>query len=235
MTNFTEQYAKVDGEVKQRTKFQSFKMKIFAGTKRIFDVSLALIGIIILLPLFLIIALAIKLDSKGPVFFKQQRSGKFGKPFTLYKFRSMVIDNDVHDFSKGDQHTRVGKFLRKTSLDELPQLFCIVQTKMSFIGPRPWIEDYYTNMNETQRHRCDVRPGITGLAQVKGRNDISIFDKISYDLEYIENYSLKQDLKIIFLTIITVFTKKGADAGKGTINNELNDLKNTRSCNNGIS
>ena len=138
----------------------------------------------------------------------------------------MVVDNDVHDLSKKDQHTRVGNFLRKTSLDELPQLFCILQTKMSFIGPRPWIEDYYENMTETQRHRCDVRPGITGLAQVKGRNDISIFEKISYDLEYIENYSLKQDLKIIFLTIVTVFTKKGVDAGKSTINNELNDLKN---------
>lgn len=228
MTNFTEQYAKVDGQVWKRTKFQSIKMKFFAGTKRIFDVTLALIGIILLSPLFLIIAIAIKLDSKGPVFFKQQRTGKFGKPFTLYKFRSMVVDNDVHDFSKSDQHTKVGNFLRKTSLDELPQLFCILNTKMSFIGPRPWIEDYYTNMTETQRHRCDVRPGITGLAQVKGRNDISIFDKISYDLEYIEHYSLKQDLKIIFLTIITVFTKKGADAGKGTISNELEELKSQK-------
>ena len=223
--NFTEKYTKVDGETWSRTRWESIKMKIFAAIKRIFDVSLALIGLIILSPLFLIIAIAIKLDSKGPVFFKQQRTGKFGKPFTLYKFRSMVVDNDVHDFSKGDQHTKVGKFLRKTSLDELPQLICIVQTKMSFIGPRPWIEDYYKTMNDIQRHRCDVRPGITGLAQVKGRNDISIFEKISYDLEYIENYSLKQDLKIIFLTIVTVFTKKGVDAGKGTISNELEDLK----------
>ena len=225
MVNFTEQYAKVDGQVCRRTKFQSIKMKIFAGTKRIFDVTVALIGLIILLPLFIIIAIAIKLDSKGPVFFKQQRTGKFGKPFTLYKFRSMVVDNDVHDFSKGDKHTRVGKFLRKTSLDELPQLICIVQTKMSFIGPRPWIEDYYEIMNETQRHRCDVRPGITGLAQVHGRNELNIFEKIGYDLKYIENYSLKQDIKIIFLTIKTVFSKKGVDAGKGTINNELKDLE----------
>ena len=225
MSNFTEQYAKVDGQVWKRTKFQSIKMKCFAALKRIFDVSLALIGIIILLPLFIIIAIAIKIDSKGPVFFRQQRTGKFGKPFTLYKFRSMVVDNDVHDFSKGDQHTKVGKFLRKTSLDELPQLFCIVQTKMSFIGPRPWIEDYYKYMTETQRHRCDVRPGITGLAQVKGRNSISIFDKISYDLKYIEDYSLLQDIKIIFLTIGTVFTKKGVDAGKGTISNELEELR----------
>lgn len=225
MSNFTEQYAKVDGQVWKRTKFQSIKMKCFAAIKRVFDVSLALIGIIILLPLFIIIAIAIKIDSKGPVFFRQQRTGKFGKPFTLYKFRSMVVDNDVHDFSKGDQHTKVGKFLRKTSLDELPQLFCIVQTKMSFIGPRPWIEDYYKYMTETQRHRCDVRPGITGLAQVKGRNSISIFDKISYDLKYIEDYSLLQDIKIIFLTIGTVFTKKGVDAGKGTISNELEELR----------
>ena len=219
MSNFTEQYTNVDGKVWKRTKFQSIKMKCFAAIKRIFDVSLALIGIIILLPLFIIIAIAIKIDSKGPVFFKQQRTGKFGKPFTLYKFRSMVVDNDVHDFSKGDQHTKVGKFLRKTSLDELPKLFCIVQTKMSFIGPRPWIEDYYKNMTETQRHRCDVRPGITGLAQVKGRNNISIFDKISYDLKYIGH--VMQYLGVSELTFV---------AEDGTvIHYEIKQLQNNKS------
>lgn len=222
---YMEEYINSQGQVYQRTKFQSIKMKIFAATKRIFDVGLALIGLIVLSPLFLIIAIAIKLDSQGPVFFRQQRTGKDGKLFTLYKFRSMEIDNDVHDFTKKDMHTRVGKVLRKTSLDELPQLICILQTKMSFIGPRPWIPDYYENMNEVQRHRCDVRPGITGLAQVKGRNDIDIFKKIDYDLKYIQNYSFVQDIKIIFLTIKAVFTRKGVDAGKGTISNELNDLK----------
>ena len=173
----------------------------------------------------LIIAILIKLDSKGPVLFKQIRTGKYGKNFNIYKFRTMVANNDVHDFSKADEHTKIGKFLRKTSLDEIPQLISIAVGNMSFIGPRPWIPDYYENMNETERHRCDVRPGLTGLAQVMGRNNISIHDKIKYDLEYIKNYSLKQDIKIIFLTIKVVFTSSGVDAGKGTIENEIKALK----------
>ena len=193
--------------------------------KRIFDVFFALLGLIILSPIMLIIAVAIKLDSKGPVFFRQIRSGKNGKPFKMYKFRSMPINNDVHDFSKEDVHTKVGSFLRKTSLDELPQLINILKMEVSFIGPRPWITDYYDNMNEEQRHRYDVLPGITGLAQANGRNAINIFDKINYDLEYVKNYSLFMDIKIIFLTVKAVFSQKGADAGKGTISNELNDLK----------
>ena len=139
----------------------------------------------------------------------------------------MVANNDVRDFSKADNHTKIGKILRKTSLDELPQLFSIAIGKMSFIGPRPWITDYYDNMNEKQRHRTDVRPGLTGLAQCMGRNNITIIDKINYDLEYIRNYSLVQDVKIIFLTIKCVFTGSGADAGKSTIENELDVLKRT--------
>lgn len=225
MDNFIEQYTKVDGEVHKRTKFQSIKMKIFAGSKRVFDISLALIGIIILSPLFLIISIAIRLDSKGPALFKQTRIGKHGKPFTLYKFRSMVIDNDVHDLSTADRYTKVGRFIRKTSLDELPQLFCVVKNQMSLIGPRPWIEDYYTNMTDIQKHRCDVRPGITGLAQVKGRNNISVIERINYDLEYIEKYSLSQDLKIIFLTLITLFKNEGLVDNKKNMSNDLNSLK----------
>ena len=173
----------------------------------------------------IIIALIIKIDSKGPVLFRQIRTGKRGKTFTMYKFRTMIANNDVHDFSKADQHTKFGKVLRRYSLDELPQLISIATGKMSFIGPRPWITDYYDNMNEIQRHRYDVRPGLTGLAQVMGRNAITIFDKIKYDLEYIKNYSLSQDIKIIFLTIKAVFTAKGADAGKSGIEKDINDLK----------
>ena len=198
---------------------------IFAGVKFIFDRSLAIFGLIISFPLMVIIGIFIKLDSKGPILFRQERTGKNGKSFYIYKFRTMVANNDVHDFSKGDKHTKIGKVLRKTSLDELPQLISIATGKMSFIGPRPWITDYYENMNEEQRHRCDVRPGLTGLAQVKGRNDVSIFEKINYDLEYIYNYSLFQDLKIIYWTIKVVFDGSGADAGKDTISKELRDLK----------
>jgi len=204
--------------------FKKILLVSFAGFKFISDRLLSIIGLIISSPIMLIIAIAIKLDSKGPVLFKQERTGKDGKNFYIYKFRTMVQSNDVHDFSKQDKHTRVGKILRKTSLDELPQLFSIAIGKMSFIGPRPWIPDYYENMNERQRQRNAVRPGLTGLAQCMGRNGISIFQKINYDIEYIENYSLKQDLKIIFLTVKTVITGSGADAGKNTIKNELYDL-----------
>lgn len=137
----------------------------------------------------------------------------------------MVASNNVRDFSKKDEHTKVGNFLRKTSLDELPQLFNIFLGKMSFIGPRPWITDYYENMNKRQKHRVDVTPGLTGLAQVNGRNNITIIKKINYDLEYIDNYGLYQDIKIVFLTIKIVLSKVGSDAGKSTIKNELEDLK----------
>jgi len=151
----------------------------YSVVKRIFDTSVALFGLLVAAPIMIIIALAIKLDSEGPVIFKQKRTGKYGKVFEVWKFRTMAANNDVHNFKKADQHTKVGTFLRKTSLDELPQLFNIVFGEMSFIGPRPWITDYFDNMNEEQRHRVDVTPGMTGLAQAKGRNNISIFDKIN--------------------------------------------------------
>lgn len=227
--NYLESYVNLDGEVKKRTFVEAIRVKLFAGIKFLFDRIVAILGLIIASPLMLIIAITIKIDSKGPVLFKQIRTGKYGKEFTMYKFRTMVENNDVHDFSKSDEHTRIGKILRKTSLDEIPQLFAITTGKMSFIGPRPWITDYYKNMNEAQRHRCDVRPGLTGLAQINGRNNISIFEKIDYDLEYIKNYSLLQDISIIFLTIKAVFTGSGADAGKATIQNEIEQLKEKNS------
>lgn len=198
---------------------------MYKYVKRILDLIVAITLFIIFLIPMIIISILIKLDSKGPVLFKQERTGKNGKPFNLYKFRSMAVDNDVHDFSKQDNHTKVGDILRKTSLDELPQIINILKGEMSFIGPRPWITDYYENMTEEQRHRNDVLPGITGLAQAKGRNNITIFDKINYDLEYVQNYSFIQDVKIVFLTIKTVLSKEGADAGKGTIQVELDTLK----------
>lgn len=225
--NILECYIGLNGKKKQRTLVKTITVTIFAGIKFLFDRLMAIFGLIIASPLMLIIAIAIKIDSKGPVIFKQERTGKNGENFYIYKFRTMVANNDVRDFSKADNHTKIGKILRKTSLDELPQLFSIAIGKMSFIGPRPWITDYYDNMNEKQRHRTDVRPGLTGLAQCMGRNNITIIDKINYDLEYIRNYSLVQDVKIIFLTIKCVFTGSGADAGKSTIENELDVLKRT--------
>jgi len=203
----------------------NIKKSIYEVIKRIIDILLSLLGIIITLPIMIIIAIAIRIDSEGPIIFKQERTGKYGKNFNVWKFRTMVASNNVRDFSKKDEHTKVGNFLRKTSLDELPQLFNIFLGKMSFIGPRPWITDYYENMNKRQKHRVDVTPGLTGLAQVNGRNNITIIKKINYDLEYIDNYGLYQDIKLFFLTIKIVLSKVGSDAGKSTIKNELEDLK----------
>ena len=223
--NYIEKYVDIEGNIREKKYIERIKMIIFAGTKFMFDRVLAILGLILLSPIILIISVLIKIDSKGPIFFKQERTGKNGEDFYVYKFRTMIAENDVHDFSKADKHTKIGEILRKTSLDEIPQLWSIATAKMSFIGPRPWIPDYFNNMNEIQRHRYCVRPGLTGLAQAMGRNDIDIFKKIRYDLEYIENYSFAQDIKVIMLTIREVFTTKGADAGKNTIQKELEDLK----------
>ncbi len=193
--------------------------------KRIIDFLMALSILILFLMPMIIIAVAIIIDSKGPVIFKQDRTGKNGKIFKMYKFRSMVAENDVHNFKEKDKYTKVGKFIRSLSLDELPQIINILKGEMAFIGPRPWIPEYYENMNKEQRHRCDVLPGITGLAQVKGRNNLSIIEKINYDLEYVRNFSFKQDVKVFFLTIKAIFVKDGVNAGKETIKDELDILK----------
>ena len=224
-TNYLISYVNLDGKEYIRTGLRKITVVIFAGFKFLFDRIFAAIGLVLLAPLFMLITLIIKLDSKGPALFTQVRTGKGGKNIRIYKFRTMVAGNDVHDFSKGDQVTRVGNFLRRTSLDEIPQLISIFKGDMSFIGPRPWITDYYYNMNETQRHRYSVRPGLTGLAQANGRNAINIFDKIKYDLEYIEKYSMMQDIKVVLLTIKSIFKGTGTDAGKGGIQKDIEDLK----------
>ena len=193
--------------------------------KRMLDVVFSLVLIILLLPLFLIISLLIKLEDGGHVFFKQLRSGK-DRDFYMYKFRSMKENNDVHNLKEKDCVTRVGNFLRKTSLDELPQLINILRGEMSFIGPRPWITDYAKYFTSNQMRRLEVLPGITGLAQSSGRNDISIIEKIKLDVEYVDNVSLLMDIKIIFKTISSVFSKKGNNSDKFAIQNELDVLKN---------
>ena len=143
----------------------------------------------------------------------------------MYKFRSMVADNDIRDATCNDKYTRVGKFIRRTSIDELPQLINVVRGQMSFIGPRPWIVEYWENMNEIERGRAAVRPGITGLAAAKGRNGLNVFEKIGYDLEYVRNFSFRQDVKVVFLTIGTVLKGDEVDAGKGRIHDDIKDLK----------
>ncbi len=203
------------------------KSQIYHYVKRVLDLTMAVIALIILSPILLITGIAIKLDSKGPVIFKQKRIGKNGKIFSIYKFRSMAADNNEFDLNTPDKHTKVGDFIRKTSIDELPQLINIIKGDMSFIGPRPWTPMYYENMTEKQKHRYDVLPGITGLAQASGRNCTSVIDRINYDLEYVDNYNLKSDIDIIFKTLkVVVCKQEGADGGKGTVQNDLDLLRN---------
>ena len=197
----------------------------YAILKRVMDFVLSACFLVILSPMFLIVAILIKIDSPGPVFFRQERTGKNGRVFRICKFRSMAVDNDMRDASCEDKYTRMGRVLRRTSIDELPQLFNVFFGQMSFIGPRPWVVEYWENMNEIERGRAKVRPGITGLAQAKGRNGLSVFEKIGYDLEYVEHYSLGQDIKVVFLTIATVIKGEEVNVGKSGIRDEIGALK----------
>jgi len=193
--------------------------------KRIFDIILSIIGIVILSPIYILIIIAIKLDSEGPAIFKQVRVGVGEKEFTIYKFRTMIVNaeskrtldinpNDIENFvfqSKSDNRiTKVGDILRKTSLDEIPQLFNVLFGTMSMVGPRPEIPDVVKYYPETYRQRLMVLPGITGLAQVSGRGEIELGKTIYYDLKYIKEFSLLLDLKIIIRTFYNVVKKEGA-------------------------
>ena len=187
------------------------------GIKRLLAVVLSLCGMICLSWLFLILAVAIKLDSPGPVFFKQKRVGIGKKHFYILKFRTMRIDTPhdmpTHLLHDPDQYiTRMGRFLRKTSLDELPQLWNIFVGDMAVIGPRPALWNQYDLLAERDKyHANDVRPGLTGWAQINGyRGDTSIRKRIEYDLFYIENWSLALDIKILFMTIFKGFVNKNA-------------------------
>jgi len=186
--------------------------------KRILDIFLSLLFLIILIPIFLIIIILILLIDRNKIIYKQIRTGKNGKDFYIYKFSTF----------KNGNVTKFGKVLRLLSFDELPQIINILKGDMSFIGPRPWIKDYYENMNINQRRRVNVLPGLTGLAQVNGRNDISIFDKINYDLEYVDNISFLLDLKIIFKTIKVVICKEDAKVIENNIEKEIIDLKKNK-------
>ena len=180
--------------------------------KRIFDIIISIFSIIVLLPLFLVFSIIIKLID-GRVLYKQVRTGRSGKNFVIYKFCTM----------RNEEITRFGSFLRKFGLDELPQLFNILKGDMSLIGPRPWITSYYKNMNNNQKRRVEVRPGLVGLAQLKG-NNIDVFKKIDYDLEYIDSLSFVLDLKIIIKTAIIIFGNKHTEIKDFEIKNEINEL-----------
>ena len=195
--------------------------KFQLAIKRIFDIvsSFALILVLTVIPVLLIIAIAIKVTSKGPVVFKQERIGKDGKAFYIYKFRTMLIpeesyDKDGNPLGNYERITKVGAFLRKTSLDELMQLFNVLNGTMSVIGPRPTLRYQVEKYTDEQRRRLEMRPGITGWAQVNGRNDLSWAEKIRYDIEYIDNFSIWMDIKILFKTVGIVFGRKGIEFTK---------------------
>lgn len=179
--------------------------------KRLLDILLSLIGIILLSWLYLLLFILVRVKLGSPVFFKQQRPGKNEKIFTLYKFRTMTDARDENGTLLPDEVrlTAFGKMLRSTSLDELPELFNILKGDMSLIGPRPLLVKYLPLYNEEQKHRHDVRPGLTGLAQVNGRNAISWEKKFEYDVEYVRNLSFLLDCRILLQTVKAVVQREG--------------------------
>lgn len=197
------------------------------GIKRIVDFILALLGIIILSPVLLILCIAIKVDSKGPIIFNQKRVGINKTHFNILKFRTMKVDTPkempTHMLENPDFFiTKVGKFLRKTSLDELPQLFNILKGDMAVIGPRPALWNQYDLIEERDKyHANDIRPGLTGLAQISGRDELKIPVKAEIDGEYARNISFVMDLKCFVGTIVAVFKRHGVvEGGTGVLENK---------------
>lgn len=205
--------------------------------KRLMDIVLSSIALIVFIPIFLIISFLIKLDSKGPVFFIQERRTKDGKVFKMYKFRSMCVGAEkigtgLFNFKNDTRITRVGSFLRKSSLDELPQLINVIKGDISIVGPRPCVTyelGEFGTLNKKYRKRFEMLAGITGLAQVRGRNENSWEEKIQYDNEYIElfkKYGVFIDIKIIIETIIKVF--KAKDICEQKIDDSVDDVEAAR-------
>lgn len=202
------------------------KSLIYCVVKRGIDILGAALGIIFLSPLMIIIAIAIKMDSKGPVFFAHKRLGQYGNTIKVYKFRSMVQNADeiLKNFTEEQKKefrenfklkddpriTKIGDFLRKTSLDELPQLFNILIGNISIVGPRPIVEKELEKYGIYAEKFLSVKPGLTGLWQVSGRSDISYCERIKLDMKYISTRNLWIDLKIIFKTVLVVFSREGA-------------------------
>lgn len=179
--------------------------------KRAIDIFASLIAFICFWWVFIIVGYLVKKKLGSPVIFKQERPGKDGKIFTMYKFRSMTDGTDKNGnlLSDAERLPKFGRVLRATSLDELPELWNVLKGEMSLVGPRPLLVEYLDRYNETEARRHEVRPGITGWAQVNGRNAISWDQKFKLDIEYVDNYSLIMDIKILFLTLKKVFVKEG--------------------------
>ncbi len=184
--------------------------------KRFLDILISLTGIIVLSPILLVLWVLVRTKLGSPAFFTQQRPGKNGKIFKLYKFRSMTDERDDKGNLLPDEVrlTSFGKKLRATSLDELPELFNILKGDMSLIGPRPLLVKYLPYYSEAESHRHDIRPGLTGLAQVNGRNAIGWEDRFQFDLEYVNHLSFGLDLKILFMTFGKVLNRSGVLSGE---------------------
>ncbi|WP_284036370.1 sugar transferase [Neobacillus sp. 114] len=198
--------------------------------KNILDLVFAFIGMVILSPVFLILIICIKLDSKGPVFFMQRRIGKDKTEFNILKFRTMKIDTPkdmpTHLLKSPETYiTRVGKFLRKTSLDELPQIINILKGEMSIIGPRPCLWNQYDLIAEREKYGAnDIYPGLTGWAQINGRDELPIEVKARLDGEYVEKMNLWMDVKCFFGTIVSVVKSDGVvEGGTGTIEEKIRE------------
>lgn len=179
--------------------------------KRVFDILFALIGLILLSPVFIICAILIRINLGSPIFFKQKRIGKKNKEFEMIKFRSMkdAFDKDGNTLPDAQRMTKLGGILRSLSLDELPELINILKGDMSLIGPRPLLIQYLPLYNERQIKRHNVTPGLTGWAQVNGRNNLKWSEKFELDVWYVENWSLWIDIKIFFMTFYKVFKREG--------------------------
>ncbi|MCX7883734.1 MAG: sugar transferase [Caloramator sp.] len=196
--------------------------------KRFLDILLSLICFILFSPFFIIICIAIKLDSKGSIFFTQRRIGKNNKEFILYKFRTMKVGTPevaTHLLKNPDAYiTRVGKILRKTSLDEVPQLLNIIKGEMAIVGPRPALYNQYDLIElRTAKGVHTLLPGVTGWAQINGRDALSIEEKVKYDEYYLQNYSILFDIKILFLTVFKVLR------AEGVIEGAVNDTSDAKS------
>lgn len=184
--------------------------------KRGLDLLFSIVFLMLFWPLFILISIIIRLDSKGSAIFKQERLGKNGKVFEIIKFRTMIdnaenIGTGLSTYEWDPRVTKVGKVLRKTSLDELPQIINVLKGDMSIIGPRPPVPYHprkYTEYSPSQKRRFTIRPGITGYAQVKGRNSLKWDERIEYDVEYVEKLSFFLDMKILILTVVNVFKSK---------------------------
>ncbi len=198
--------------------------------KRMLDILLSLLVLVILSPLYLVLILLVRVNLGAPVIFRQERPGRNGKVFRLYKFRTMndKKDEDGKLLPDAQRLTKFGKMLRASSLDELPEFVNILNGDMSFIGPRPLLVRYLPYYTDEEMHRHDVRPGLTGLAQINGRNALSWEERFHYDLEYVEKCSFRMDMKIIFQTVGKVLRHSDVQSGAEQTIPDFDSYRNGR-------